>query len=151
MGNLHKCHSSSVFLKPEEFWGKPISELKILPSIYHCLTLWSQPDSPLTKSAVAGWHEVVDSQTAEDSTAWHEDLSFGKINSRELTQALGHLWHLLSQEKPCSTDACDTDGNAALNWKDPSPLLFTKLQVKCTQFCKGGEKSSRAEMSLKWA
>jgi len=58
--------------------------------------------------------------------------------------------------------------NVCCHWKSPAGLmpvtlmetqpcsrkillawLFTKLEVKCTQFCKGGEKSSRAKMSLK--
>lgn len=39
---------------------------------------------------------------------------------------LGHSWRLLSLEEPCSTDASDTGGNAALQWEDPP----------CTTLCK---------------
>lgn len=149
MGNPQKCHSSSVLLRPERFLREAHFRAKDPPQYLPLPLPVKSAWLPFDKNC---WFrdEVVDSETAEDSTAWHEDLSFGKVNSRELTQPLGHLWHLLSLKKPCSTAACDTDGNTVLHWEDPSPQLFTKLQVKCTQFCKGGEKSSRAEMSLKW-
>lgn len=129
MGNLHKCHSSSVSLRPERFLRETHFRAKDPPQYLPLPLCVKSTWLPFDKNC---WFrdEIVDSQTAEDSTAWHEDLSFGKMNSRELTQPLGYLWHLLSLKKPCLTAACDTDGNCpAMGRSFPTAVYKTSSKV----------------------
>lgn len=47
-------------------------------------------------------------------------------SQQRTSSVLGHSWHLVLLEEPCSTDASGTGGNTALQWGDPP----------CTALCK---------------
>lgn len=135
IGDPHKYHSGQRVLKPSKvFEGKPFQSYRSSP-VSTVALIWEVRLTPLCQKLLfqcetMSWTSQGNPRPTEDSTVWHQGLRFDQVASRELALVLGCSWHLLSPEKPCSTDACDTDGNAASRWEDPPCMALYKTSSK---------------------